>query len=203
MSRSYCIHCQYPQSACVCHALKPVASNTEVVVMQHPSEVDHAKNTVRLLKLVMPQMKIYVGESAADFIELQHYLAAQTKPIYVVYPNEHSQTVAEAGASEAAIIILVDGTWRKAYRMLQLNPWLLNYPSLHLECEDESQYIIRKAKRSDSLSTLEAVAHTLIALNPAAEIAPIFAVFNAMVQHKLTAMPAVVRERYSGDKIKG
>lgn len=171
--------------------------------MQHPSEVGHAKNTVRLLKLVMPQMKIYVGEAATDFIELQHYLAAQTKPIYVVYPNEHSQTVAEAGASEAAIIILVDGTWRKAYRMLQLNPWLLNYPSLHLECEDESQYVIRKAKRSDSLSTLEAAAYTLVALNPAADIAPIFAVFNAMVQHKLTAMPVLVRERYNGDKLKG
>lgn len=171
--------------------------------MQHPSEVAHAKNTVRLLKLVMPQMKIYVGEAATDFIELQHYLAAQTKPIYVVYPNEHSQTVAEAGASEAAIIILVDGTWRKAYRMLQLNPWLLNYPSLHLECEDESQYVIRKAKRSDSLSTLEAAAYTLVALNPAADIAPIFAVFNAMVQHKLTAMPTLVRERYNGDKLKG
>jgi DTW domain-containing protein YfiP len=187
----------------VCHAIKQVSSNTEVVVMQHPSEVGHAKNTVRLLKLVMPQMKIYVGEAATDFIELQHYLAAQTKPIYVVYPNEHSQTVAEAGASEAAIIILVDGTWRKAYRMLQLNPWLLNYPSLHLECEDESQYVIRKAKRSDSLSTLEAAAYTLVALNPAADIAPIFAVFNAMVQHKLTAMPALVRERYNGDKLKG
>ncbi|MBB1317719.1 DTW domain-containing protein [Shewanella sp. SR43-4] len=203
MSRSYCIYCQYPQSACVCHAIKQVSSNTEVVVMQHPSEVAHAKNTVRLLKLVMPQMKIYVGEAATDFIELQHYLAAQTKPIYVVYPNEHSQTVAEAGASEAAIIILVDGTWRKAYRMLQLNPWLLNYPSLHLECEDESQYVIRKAKRSDSLSTLEAAAYTLVALNPAADIAPIFAVFNAMVQHKLTAMPTLVRERYNGDKLKG
>ncbi|WP_350432369.1 tRNA-uridine aminocarboxypropyltransferase [Shewanella sp. H8] len=203
MSRSYCIHCQYPESACVCYALKRVSSQTEVMIMQHPSEVGHAKNTVRLLKLAMPQTRIYVGEVAEDFVELQHYLAAQTKPIYVVYPNEHSQTVAEAGASEAAIIILVDGTWRKAYRMLQLNPWLGDYPSLHLEVEDESQYIIRKAKRSDSLSTLEAAAHTLVALNPNVDVTPIFAVFNAMVQHKLTAMPALVRARYNVDNIKG
>jgi len=167
--------------------------------MQHPSEVDHAKNTVRLLKLVMPQIHIYVGETAADFIELQHYLAAQTKPVYVVYPNEHSQTVAEAGAEGESIIILVDGTWRKAYRMLQLNPWLLNYPSLHLECEQASQYIIRKAKRSDSLSTLEAAAYTLAALNSTADVTPMFAVFKAMVQHTLTAMPDKVRARYQGD----
>jgi DTW domain-containing protein YfiP len=203
MSRNYCINCQYPQSACVCHALQPVCSQTEVVVMQHPSEVGHAKNTVRLLKLVLPQTQIYVGETGEDFIELQHYLATQTKPVYVVYPNEHSKTVAKAGASEAVIIIVIDGTWRKVFRMLQLNPWLLNYPSLHLECEDESQYVIRKAKRSDSLSTIEAVAHTLVALNPATDVAPIFAVFNTMVQHKLTAMPAQVRARYNSDKIKG
>ncbi|MGX9462732.1 tRNA-uridine aminocarboxypropyltransferase [Shewanella sp. A14] len=199
MSRSYCIYCQYPQSACVCHALKRMSSQTEVMIMQHPSEVGHAKNTVRLLKLVMPQTRIYVGEAADDFIELQHYLAAQTKPIYVIYPSENSQTVSEAGATETAIIILIDGTWRKAYRMLQLNPWLLDYPSLHLECDNASQYIIRKAKRNDSLSTLEAAAYTLSALNPKIDVTPIFAVFNAMVQHKLTAMPAQVRGRYKGD----
>jgi DTW domain-containing protein YfiP len=51
--------------------------------MQHPSEVGHAKNSVRLLKLVLPQTQIYVGETGEDFIELQHYLATQTK-----YPNE-------------------------------------------------------------------------------------------------------------------
>lgn len=176
---------------------------TEIVVLQHPSEVKHAKNSVRLLALALPQTRIVVGESSADFADLREYLATQTKPVYIVYPNEHSQTVAEAGASEAAIIVLIDGTWRKAYRMLQLNPWLTDYPSLHLECTDESQYIIRKAKRSDSLSTLEAAAHTLVALNPSVDVTPIFAVFNAMVQHKLTAMPAQVRARYNVDNIKG
>ncbi|QDE29731.1 tRNA-uridine aminocarboxypropyltransferase [Shewanella polaris] len=203
MKREYCQRCLYPKNSCLCKVIKPMSVVTEVVVLQHPSEVKHAKNTVRLLALALPQIRIVVGESPADFVDLRRYLEEQTKPVYVVYPNEHSQTVAEAGASEAAIIILVDGTWRKAYRMLQLNPWLGDYPSLHLEVEDESQYIIRKAKRSDSLSTLEAAAHTLVALNPNVDVTPIFAVFNAMVQHKLTAMPALVRGRYNVDNIKG
>ncbi|MCL1101008.1 tRNA-uridine aminocarboxypropyltransferase [Shewanella saliphila] len=203
MKRKYCTTCQYPQSACICHAVKPTTTVTDIIIMQHPSEVEHAKNTVKLLKLALPQTQIYVGETAADFAELQGYLAAQTRPVFIVYPNEHSQAASQVEADNKAIIVLIDGTWRKAYRMLQLNPWLLNYPSLHLECDDESQYVIRKAKRSDSLSTLEAAAYTLASLEPGADITPIFAVFNAMVHHKLTAMPAAVRQRYNSDKLKG
>jgi hypothetical protein len=94
-------------------------------------------------------------------------------------------------------IILLDGTWRKAYKILQLNPWLLNLPSLHLTFEGKSQYTIRKSSRPDSLSTLEAAAYSLQALEPELDIAPIFKVFNAMVQQRLDAMPKAVRQRYT------
>ncbi len=190
--------------------------------MQHPSEVGQSKNTVHLLGLVLPAMRRYVGESAADFAALRQELALQH--CYLVYPSEHSKSaeqlsvelastgiiaanlasanlVNQAGdekpAAQALIsIILLDGTWRKAYRMLQLNPWLLTLPSLHLNFEGQSQYRIRKSSRSDSLSTLEAAAYTLKALEPNIDIEPILKLFDAMVQTRLDAMPAKVRARY-------
>lgn len=164
--------------------------------MQHPSEVNHAKNTVRLMRLVMPQLQVFVGETAEDFADLQAYLAQANKPIYLVYPSDTSQTVAQAKAPVDAIIILLDGTWRKVYRLLQSNPWLAKYPALHLEVNHESQYIIRKAKRSDSLSTLEATALVLTALDSRVDTTPLFAAFEAMVQHRLQAMPIEVKARY-------
>jgi DTW domain-containing protein YfiP len=94
-------------------------------------------------------------------------------------------------------IILLDGTWRKAYKILQLNPWLLDLPSLHLSFEGKSQYTIRKSSRPDSLSTLEAAAYSLQALEPELDITPILKVFNAMVQQRLDAMPKAVRQRYT------
>ena len=164
--------------------------------MQHHSEVHHAKNTVRLMRLVMPNMQVFVGETAEDFTGLQTYLTQTTKPIYVVYPSETSQTASQCGAQADSIILLIDGTWRKAYKILQSNPWLLDYPAIHLEVEHASNYIIRKAKRPDSLSTLEATALLLSTLDPAADTTPLFAAFDAMVQHRLSAMPEDIKARY-------
>ncbi|MCL1066182.1 DTW domain-containing protein [Shewanella olleyana] len=173
---------------------------TEVIVLQHPSEVEHAKNTVKLLCLTLPATQVVVGETADDFAELQTYLQQSSKPVYLVYPNETSQSAADSGAVEDCIILLIDGTWRKAFKMLQLNPWLMALPALHIEFEGGSQYRIRKAKRSDSLSTLEATAYMLQAISPTLDIAPMFAAFDAMVQHKLDAMPAAVRARYEQEQ---
>lgn len=199
MARSYCIYCTYPISACLCHAVSPIQMSTEVVVMQHPSEVNHAKNTVRLMQLVIPQMQVFIGETVEDFIELQAYLAQATKPIYVVYPSDNSVSVSQVNPANNAIIILIDGTWRKAYKMLQFNPWLLDYPAIHLEVEHASNYIIRKAKRPDSLSTLEATALLLSSLDPTCDTTPLFAAFDAMVQHRLGAMPEGVKARYQSN----
>jgi len=196
MARSYCIYCTYPMSACLCHAVSPIQISTEVIVMQHHSEVHHAKNTVRLMRLVMPNMQVFIGETAEDFTGLQTYLTQTTKPIYVVYPSETSQTASQCGAQADSIILLIDGTWRKAYKILQSNPWLLDYPAIHLEVEHASNYIIRKAKRPDSLSTLEATALLLSTLDPAADTTPLFAAFDAMVQHRLSAMPEDIKARY-------
>ncbi|MCL1047144.1 DTW domain-containing protein [Shewanella electrodiphila] len=200
MTRLYCQNCGYPKSACICDSVTKMTAKTTVIVLQHPSEAEHAKNTVKLLCLTLPATKVVVGETADDFAELQVYLKEAGKPVYLVYPSETSQSAADSGAPEECIILLIDGTWRKAFKMLQLNPWLLELPALHIEFEGVSQYRIRKAKRSDSLSTLEATAYMLQAINPLMDIAPMFAAFDAMVQHKLDAMPAAVRARYIQEK---
>ncbi|WP_220753332.1 MULTISPECIES: tRNA-uridine aminocarboxypropyltransferase [Shewanella] len=198
--RVICDDCGYPKTTCICDSVSPMSIKTGVIVLQHPSEVEHAKNTVKLLCLTLPATKVVVGETADDFAELQVYLQQAGKPVYLVYPSETSQSAADSEASEECIILLIDGTWRKAFKMLQLNPWLLELPALHIEFEGVSQYRIRKAKRSDSLSTLEATAYMLQAISPSLDIAPMFAPFDAMVQHKLDAMPAAVRARYAQEK---
>ncbi|GAA0792881.1 hypothetical protein GCM10009193_23710 [Shewanella aestuarii] len=146
--------------------------------------------------MVIPEIKVVVGESQTDFSQLKAYLDTQSKPIYVVYPSDNSVSVSQANPANNAIIILIDGTWRKAYKILQSNPWLLEYTALHLDVEHASNYIIRKAKRPDSLSTLEATALLLSAMDSAVDTTPLFAAFDAMVQHRLSAMPEGIKARY-------
>lgn len=196
MPRDYCEICQYPKAACICASVRPMDSASQLVVLQHPSEVAHKKNTVRLLSLVLPTTRVYVGESAADFTELRQYLATCAKPVYLIYPCDSSINASESELVADCVLLLLDGTWRKAFKLLQLNPWLLAYPALHLDIAYLSRYRIRKSSRSDSLSTLEAAAYMLSALDSNVDISPLLTVFDAMVEQQLKAMPQHVRVRY-------
>lgn len=196
VARPSCPKCHYPVKACLCESIEQVEISTELIILQDPSEVGHAKNSVRLLSLVIPDTQVVVGETPDDFSQLQRQLNASAKPIYLVYPCDESQNAAKVNFDSGAIILLLDGTWRKAYKLLQLNPWLLQYPALHLDLESASNYTIRKASRSDSLSTLEAVAMMLNIIEPAVDVSPLPKALNALVEQRLNSMPLAVRQRY-------
>ncbi|KFZ37660.1 hypothetical protein HR45_09560 [Shewanella mangrovi] len=195
--RTYCVRCQYPQSACVCAAIQPMAVPQQLLVLQHPSEVSHTKNSVRLLRLAIPQTQVVVGESATDFAALRQQL--QQTACALVYPADQDAAAPLAKiAADSPIktLVLLDGTWRKVHRMLCLNPWLLQLPRLSLDIQHGSQYRIRKAKRSDSLSTLEAAVFALKQLQPQLDITPTLNLLDELVAQRLARMPADVRKRY-------
>ena len=99
-------------------------------------------------------------------------------------------------AVAAVNLVLIDGTWRKALKMIKLNPWLQQFQSVHLGDNYQGRYRIRKAKRPDSLSTLEATAYALSQLEPQLDITPLLQAFDALVERQLAAMPVAVRHRY-------
>lgn len=200
MSRPDCPICGYPLKACLCASIRRMQVKTELIVLQDPSEVGHAKNSVRLMELVIPETQVYVGETPMDFFVLRQYLANSNKPVYLVYPSENSELADSSSLAEEVILLLLDGTWRKAYKLLQLNPWLADFPALHLELESASNYTIRKASRSDSLSTLEASAMMLKAIDPLKDVTPLTDALAALVEQRLASMPADVRERYRDNK---
>lgn len=200
MSRPDCPTCYYPLKACLCASIRRMQVKTELIVLQDPSEVGHAKNSVRLLELVVPETQVFVGETAADFSALRQYLTESEKRVYLVYPSEGSELANSCSLDEEVILLLLDGTWRKAYKLLQLNPWLADFPALHLDLESASNYTIRKASRSDSLSTLEASAMMLKAIEPLKDVTPLTDALAALVEQRLASMPADVRARYRDNK---
>ncbi|MDX1280691.1 tRNA-uridine aminocarboxypropyltransferase [Shewanella colwelliana] len=200
MSRPNCPQCLYAANACLCAKLRRMSTEVEVIVLQDPTEVNHAKNSVKLMRSVLPNLQVVVGETAADFSALREQLASTNKAIFLLYPSEQSQSLSAQTTSDKVILLLLDGTWRKAYKLLQLNPWLLDYPAVHLDLTEASHYTIRKAKREDSLSTLEATAMAIKAVEPSTDVAPLTDALAALVEQRLQAMPASVRARYKGSK---
>jgi len=186
--RPQCGYCLRPVSACLCRWVTPTPSACEVLILQHPLEVAHAKNTARLLHLSLPSSRLVVGE-AFDAATLQALLPANRINL-LLYPPTRSEGHAEPAVLDPAALtapdrlrlVVLDATWRKSRKMLHLSPGLQSLPRLALEALPPSRYAIRKAQRPGQLSTLEASCTALAQLESNAERwQPLLAAFDAWV----------------------
>ncbi|MFT4814065.1 MAG: DTW domain-containing protein YfiP [Paracoccaceae bacterium] len=183
--RKICSACQYPVVVCVCSVITQMAVDVEIIILQHPSEKNRAKNTVRLISLVVPEAKVVVGERAADFEQIKQRLVDAESAgarVAVLFPSPESTILSENLEPASNIIhtlILIDGTWRKAKKMWQLNPWLWTLAVFRLEAGFKSRYRIRKGSEAGGLSTLEAAALALEIVEDA-DTEPLYKAFEAM-----------------------
>jgi len=159
--RSVCASCNYPSRTCICDYLSHVELPARIIVLQHKAEAKHAKNTVRLVKLIAPE--IVVLQSGADMkideVDLSN------RNVVVIYPSEHSLSLEQysnkSNMQSVDTLVFIDASWRQAYGMWQANVWLHRYPQFHFESAPQAIYNIRLAKREHQLSTLEAIAYSL------------------------------------------
>jgi DTW domain-containing protein len=165
-----------------------VASQVELLILQHPLEVANAKGTARLLHLCLPGSVMATGEAfdAASLAALLHAGGRIPVLLFPETPDEKSLGIAPpppyaAGelVPSATRLVVLDGTWRKSRKMLYLNPALQALPRLALHDVPASQYRIRKAHLPDQLSTLEAAALALEQLEGRpGHCAPLFDAFE-------------------------
>lgn len=162
--RARCAVCERPQTACICASAVRVDSPVEVLILMHPLEVGHAKNSGRLLNLCLPRSHIAVGE-AFEPEALGALLHAGGRQPVLLYPAEEGQDAGRAPPVPSRLrLVVLDATWRKSRKMLYLNPALRALPRLALDDAPASGYRIRKAHAPHQLSSFEAVAYALAQL---------------------------------------
>lgn len=186
MTRQYCNACHYPLKTCVCKALVVVNLPLSMVVIQHPNEAKHAKNTVKLAKLVSPSIEIV---SSSNSTLLDELLNNSIEDTVLVYPNPNSTPIENIRLDVTAQthrsikrLILIDSTWKQAYGIWKENPRLHRYRSFHFNDIPKKQYQIRRSKKGSQLSTIEAIAYCLNALFDI-NTEPYFKALHAMQSH--------------------
>ncbi|MFK7863311.1 MAG: tRNA-uridine aminocarboxypropyltransferase [Pseudohongiellaceae bacterium] len=180
--RAVCNVCNYPQVVCLCGALIQAEFETELVILQHPSETLQAKNTARLISLVASDVEIIVGETAQDFSALQAQLKGRG-PAVVIFPSTESVPLASLPEKDKVkTVILLDGTWRKAKKIWHCNPWLRSLSVCNLETQGVSSYRIRRSRETGGVSTLEAAALALETIE-GANTEPLYSALEAMQSH--------------------
>ena len=193
MSRLRCERCLRPQSHCLCALIPQLDSCTRVLVLQHPSEVNHALNTGRLAALGLTNAQLVIGEVFDDMHELLN------PPGYrpcLLFPGEGAQTLTAEPAEQLPMLLVVpDGTWRKARKLLHLNPELAALPRVTLGDVPVSRYRLRKAPGPDALSTLEAITHALQVIEAPRSFAPLLVPFEALIDKQIAAMGSETYQR--------
>lgn len=195
MSRPQCLRCQRPLSHCLCALIPSLASTTAVLILQHPSETGHALNTARLAALGLINAELLTGEV---FEELP---GDDGRESYLLFPGEQAVSLAElAEVGKPLRLIVPDGTWRKARKLLHLNPRLASLPRVALPEGLMSRYRLRKAPMPGALSTLEAIVVALNTLEGDGRFDALLRPFEAMIEGQIAAMGTEVFQRNHGSR---
>ncbi|MDV5169507.1 tRNA-uridine aminocarboxypropyltransferase [Photobacterium rosenbergii] len=202
MSR-YCERCKKATKACICQWIQQLDAKTELWILQHPSEVKRAIGTARILTLSLPNAKLWVGEDFSHHEEINQLLAEPDRQAWVVYPGEQALPISsltgegtEQATEPKRTLILLDGTWKKAYKIWQLSSNLQQLPTVALDNVEQGNYRIRKSPKSQGVSTVEAGYLALTALEGDDDkFAPLIDAFNQMIEYQIQQMPQGVFER--------
>ncbi|EKT4464944.1 DTW domain-containing protein [Pseudomonas putida] len=194
MSRPRCERCLRPLDHCLCPLIPSLDSRTRVVVLQHPSETSHALNTARLAALGLVNGELRVGEV---FDDLERLLATPGYRPVVLFPGDEAGVLrAYEGDDELPLMLIVpDGTWRKARKLLYLNPSLAALPRVTLGEVGASRYRLRKAPGEGALSTVEAVVGALNVLESPLCFDEVLRPFDALIEGQIRAMGRETFER--------
>lgn len=189
--RPLCTHCLRPQVTCICQWILQTANDIDVLILQHPLEVAHAKGSALLLQKSLQNSHLVVGEQFDPAVLQQllfcspaHAPDRAIRPALLYPADQNTQSI--AADSDPAIapnrLVVLDGTWRKSRKMLHLNPILQQLPRVALHDIAPSRYRIRKAHRDDQLSTLEATCQALMQMeNDANKYLPLLKAFDGFV----------------------
>ena len=175
--RATCPDCL--RAACVCACLRrpgvPLTAAVQLLILQHPREQREAKGTARLLHQAVAGSQLLVGAAWPEPLPAVGNVGLARRDL-LLYPATPGDAALPAPPP-------LDAAWRKSRRMLYDSPALQCLPRLALSAPPPSRYRIRRARGEGQLSTFEAALQTLAQLgSPPAQLAPLWAVFEAFVE---------------------
>jgi DTW domain-containing protein YfiP len=189
-SNDSCKICEKPPALCVCDAVTPLDNRVAVVILRHPQEQDRLLGTARIAVLQLKNAVLKTGLSWPSLAKVVGHDAdpkrwgvlylgtAKTlatvktgaplapRPLTVVDKNGEATPDQDDILADLDGIILLDGNWQQAKALWWRNAWMLKCRRLVLQPPRASYYgNLRKEPRGESVSTIEAAAYTLAALD--------------------------------------
>jgi DTW domain-containing protein YfiP len=157
-----------------------------VVLLQHPREHRTPIGTARMAHLGLPGSELRVGvELDGDPVVERLF---ETPDTYVLFPGPRALPIEALPADRPATLVVIDGTWSQARKLLTRNPRLAALPRVGFSPRRQSEYRIRQQPAPHCVSTIEALAEVLERLEGVpfeGLLAPFRAMVDTQVRFKL------------------
>ncbi len=159
------------------------------MLLQHPRERDVAIGTARMASLCLPGSELHVGVHWRGSPALARALGDPSRPPALLYPGPGAIDVLRHPPAGPVTLVVVDGTWWQAKKVLRENPELAALPRYAFAPPTPSEYRIRREPQPTYTSTLEALVHVLGALEGEPErfralLEPFRAMIDAQLAHE-------------------
>jgi len=169
----HCPRCLLKFEICVCSVLPRVEARTEIVLIRHITEQLLTSNTGRFAALALPNSRIlaYGGGDTFDATLLRAPFSAL---LYCSGPARPLPFIPER-------LIVLDGSFRQARRMYKRVPELRELPEFSLPAPQVTPTRLRRPPQPEGMSTIEAIAAALSALEGPELAAPLWALHAELV----------------------
>ena len=195
----YCVRCRFHREICLCSEARRVGTELRVFIILHAVETFKLSNTGHLAHLVMPNCQLAVHGRRrgppADLSELRNSDPDHPVKTILLHPGlgareltgDYVQELRAPNADGIPMrlrLVVPDGTWSQARRMVKRLPELAHLPRVMLPAVPAS--VARAAMRprtnpdaAERVSTCEAIASAVGLLGEDAAEAALYAVYDA------------------------
>lgn len=181
--RELCLDCLRPHAACWCALVPRLETRTRVLILQHPRETRVPVGTARMAHRALVGSTLRVG---VDFSTDPVVMEALRGPAVLLFPGADAIDLDELAPTEPFTLVVVDGTWANARKLVRKNPALAALPQVRFTPSRPSEYRIRREPAAHTVATIEAMAHVLGRLEgDPARFEALLVPFRAMVAEQL------------------
>ncbi len=168
--RTLCETCRQPDFTCYCQHLRPFDPKIQFLILIHPLEKRRRVATGRMSHLTLKGSRLITGYDYTENAELNSYLDDPDNHCVVLYPGRQSINLTTLArheresvftAGKRPVVIVLDGTWSTAGKMLHRSSNVLRLPRICFTPPKPSNFRVRQQPKPECWSTLEALHHVI------------------------------------------
>ncbi|MCP3100102.1 DTW domain-containing protein [Myxococcus sp. K15C18031901] len=178
-----CPRCFLPTALCLCAELPRILTRTELLVIRHHKETLKSTNTARMAALALPRCHIVSYGSPGQPFDAS--VLEDDGDTWLLFPDAQQSPTADTAPPRRLIVL--DGSWGQARRMVQRVPALRRLPGLKLPPPPPDTRRLRRPPHPDGMSTLEAIAGALAYLEGDAVAEPLYALHERMFEQVMAS----------------